>query len=58
MAATPVVQVPTEWIVALSIRPRLLALLRDEARQSGRAIEEILIDAVGAFLRANPVSLR
>ena len=58
METSAIVQVPNEWTVELEIRPRLLALLRAEARHSGRPINEILVDVVANFLRANPVSLR
>lgn len=58
MSATPLVRVPSEWAVALEIRPRLRALLDAESRQSGRSVNEILVEAIGDFLRAHPVSLR
>jgi hypothetical protein len=58
MEGTPLVQSPSTWTVALEIRPRLLALLRQESSTSGRPIDEILTSVVADFLRANPVSLR
>jgi predicted transcriptional regulator len=52
------VHTPKEWPVSLALDPTLVARLEEEAKRLGRPIEDVIREAVRAFLEAHPVSLR